>query len=424
VSSANLVSMESSTLQRYLTEPINTLALKRHKIVYISGPRQVGKTSLSKRFLDERSNGAYWNWDSLDFKRLWAKSPASIVAALNRSPTPIVILDEIHKSKRWKGALKGVYDTVPFPIDFIVTGSARLDTFRRGSDSLLGRYLPFRLHPFSLRELLAAKDSYVAPTPDGFLESIRKGEFNSDSKRTERELNRLNTFGGFPEPLFSADPDFLRSWRQTRLEAIVREDLRDLTRLPELDQVQLLAALLPERAGSQLSRAALREDLQVAHTTISRWLKYLEAVYYFYEIRPYSTSIKRSLLREGKLYLWDWSEVADDGHRFENVVAGHLLKACHFWTDAGKGLFELRYLRNKEGYEVDFLITRDRKPWLPVEVKLSDTSLSDSWRVFLPQIKCKVALQLVATPKINTVARQGDTTIYTVSASSALSSLV
>jgi predicted AAA+ superfamily ATPase len=416
--------MESPILKRYLTEPINALALKRHKIVFVSGPRQVGKTSLSKTFLDERGNGAYWNWDSLDFKRLWAKSPASIVAALNRTPTPVVIVDEMHKSKRWKGALKGVYDTVPFKVDFIVTGSARLDTFRRGSDSLLGRYLPFRLHPFSLRELLAAKGSYVAPTPDGFLESIRKGEFNADSKKAERELNRLNTFGGFPEPLFSADPDFLRTWRQTRLEAIVREDLRDLTRLPELDQVQLLAALLPERAGSQLSRAALREDLQVAHTTISRWLKYLEAVYYFYEIRPYSTSIKRSLLREGKLYLWDWSEVVDDGHRFENIVAGHLLKACHFWTDAGKGLFELRYLRNKEGYEIDFLITRDRKPWLPVEVKLSDTSLSDSWRVFLPQMKCKIALQLVATPKINTVTRQGDTTIYTVSASSALSLLV
>lgn len=416
--------MESSTLQRYLTEPIKSLALKRHKIVFISGPRQVGKTSLSKRLLNERNNGAYWNWDSLDFKRLWAKSPASILGSLNRSPTPLVILDEIHKSKRWKGALKGVYDTVPFPVDFIVTGSARLDTFRRGSDSLLGRYLPFRLHPFSLRELLATKTTYVAPTADGFLESLRKDDFSIESNRAERELRKLDTFGGFPEPLFSADLDFLRSWRQTRLEAIVREDLRDLTRLPELDQVQLLAALLPERAGSQLSRAALREDLQVAHTTISRWLKYLEAVYYFYEIRPYSSSIKRSLLREGKLYLWDWSEVVDDGHRFENLVAGHLLKACHYWTDSGKGLFELRYLRNKEGHEIDFLITRDRKPWLPVEVKLSDTLLSDSWRVFLPQIKCKVALQLVATPKINTVTRQGDTMIYTLSASSALSVLV
>ncbi len=419
-----MVSMPSVSVKRYLSELIHSLALRRHKIAFISGPRQVGKTSLSKRLLAERNNGAYWNWDSLDFKRLWARSPSSIVDSLNRSPTPLVVLDEIHKSKRWKGALKGIYDTVPFPVDFIVTGSARLDTFRRGSDSLLGRYLPFRLHPFSLRELLAAKSTYSSPTPDGFLESLRKGDFSIDSKRAEREFKKLDTFGGFPEPLFSGDLDFLRSWRQTRLEAIVREDLRDLTRLPELDQVQLLAALLPERAGSQLSRAALREDLQVAHTTISRWLKYLEAVYYFYEIRPYASSIKRSLLREGKLYLWDWSEVTDDGHRFENVVAGHLLKACNFWTDAGKGVFELRYLRNKEGHEIDFLITRDRKPWLPVEAKLSDTSLSESWRVFLPQIKCRVALQIVATPKINTATRQGDTTIYTLSASSALGMMV
>jgi predicted AAA+ superfamily ATPase len=416
--------VKTATKQRYLTAPISSLALKRHKVVFISGPRQVGKTSLSKRLLSERGNGAYWNWDSLDFKRVWAKSPASLVNSLNRSPTPLVVLDEIHKSKRWKGTLKGVYDTVPFPVDFVVTGSARLDTFRRGSDSLLGRYLPFRLHPFSLRELLSDKDSYVAPTPDGFLDLLHACDFSLDTKRAERGLEKLDTFGGFPEPLFSGDLDFLQSWRQTRLEAIVREDLRDLTRLPELDQVQLLAALLPERAGSQLSRAALREDLQVAHTTISRWLKYLEAVYYFYELRPYSSSIKRSLLREGKLYLWDWSEVADNGHRFENVVASHLLKACHFWTDSGKGLFELRYLRDKEGHEIDFLITRDRKPWLPVEAKLSDTTLSDSWRVFLPQLKCKVALQIVATPKINTLTRQGDTTIYTLSASSALSLLV
>lgn len=418
--------MGIASTKRYLDGIITSLAFSRHKIVFLSGPRQVGKTSLSKHFLSKRGNGAYWNWDSFDFKRMWASSPQRIAEQLNRSPVPLVVLDEIHKSKRWKGVLKGVYDTTHFPIDFVVTGSARLDTFRRGSDSLLGRYLPFRLHPFSLRELLAYKKDYVAPTPDDFISAIERGKFYPvDSKRKERALAALDTYGGFPEPLFSADRDFVTSWRQTRIEAIVREDLRDLTRLQELDRVQLLAAMLPERAGSQLSRAALREHLLVAHTTVDRWLKYLEAVYYFYEIRPYATSIKRSLRREGKLYLWDWSEVEDRGHRFENLVAGHLLKSCHYWTDAGKGHFELKYLRNKDGNEIDFLITRDRKPWLPIEVKLSaNAPISDSWRVFLPQLRCKVALQIVATPGVNTIFHQNGHTIYTISATEALALLV
>jgi len=416
--------MSSQAIPRYLDHVIQSLAFKRHKIAFISGPRQVGKTSLSKTLLTERRNGAYWNWDALEFKRIWGRSPERVIEMLNRNPVPIVILDEIHKSKRWKGVLKGIYDTTPFPVDFVVTGSARLDTFRRGSDSLLGRYLPFRLHPFSLREYLSGKRRVLPPTPEVFLEAVQKGDYSADVKSSEKALRALLDFSGFPEPLFSKDLDFVRSWRQTRLEAIVREDLRDLTRLPELDHVQLLAALLPERVGSQLSRSALREDLQVAHTTVDRWLKYLEAVYYFYEIRPFSTAIKRSLRREGKLYLWDWSEVSSEGRRFENLVAGHLLKACHYWTDSGKGQFELKYLRDKEGHEIDFLITRDRKPWLPVEVKLAETATSSSWRVFLPQLKSKVALQIVGTPGVNTATKCGDATVYTVSAATILGELV
>ena len=186
----------------------------------------------------------------------------------------------------------------------------------------------------------------------------------------------------------------------------------------------MLMALLPERAGQPLSRAALREDLEVAHTTVSRWLRYLEVLYYHFEIRPYATRIKASLKKEGKLYLWDFTEVEDPGSRFENLVANHLLKACHYWTDTGEGTFELRYLRNKGREEIDFLVLKNRKPWLPIEVKLTDTALSPHWFSFLTQLRCEHALQLVQSKNINSTHKVGESVVRVVSAADVLAGLV
>ena len=398
---------------RYLKEFIVRLAFGRGKMAFISGPRQVGKTFLAKALLDERGGaGKYCNWDSRDFKRAWARSPGAVLRELNSSPTPMIVLDEIHKQRGWRTDLKGIFDTADFKVDFLVTGSAKFATFRRGGDSLLGRYLSFRLHPLSVRELV---HSLPPPSPDAFLESLDGEESAEVREQAAVVVTKLLEFGGFPEPYFSNDRAFVNVWRNTRLEALVREDIRDLSRLLELGQVQLLASLLPERVGSALSRAALREDLQVAHTTVTRWLAYLSAVYYFFEIRPYARSIKRTLKREGKIYVWDYGEVEADGARFENLIASHLLKACDFWTDAGMGKFALHYLRDKSGHEIDFLITRDNKPWLPIEVKLTNAELAPGFAVFLPQVKTKRALQIVRHSGISRRQRVGETLVQIVS---------
>ncbi len=373
--------------KRYLTAYLQELALNRGKMAFLSGPRQAGKTTLAKHLLKTLRHGHYYNWDDIEFRRLWAKSPKKTIPVLP-GETPLVIYDEIHKAARWKGTLKGIYDTLETPAQILVTGSARLNVYRKGGDSLLGRYLHFRLHPFSLGEM-AGK---LAPDPEMAVQNILKAK----SQAKSGDLESLIQFGGFPEPLFEGREDLASIWRRGRLEKIVREDLRDLSRLPELSQVEMLVALLEEKAGGVLSVESLRQDLDVAHTTVQRWLNYLNQLYYCYQIRPYSRSVPRSLKKEGKLYLWDWSEIENNpGARFENVIAGHLLKASHFWTDIGKGVFDLFYLRNRDKNEIDFLITKNKKPWVAVEVKSQDTAWSPSFQVFRKQIHIPHCFQVV-----------------------------
>lgn len=207
-------------------------------------------------------------------------------------------------------------------------------------------------------------------------------------------------FGGFPDPYFNADPKFSNLWRAGRLEKLIREDLRDLSRLPELSQVELLAALLPDKVGAPLSIQSLREDIEVSHDTVKRWMNYLEHLYYHFSIRPYSKRLARSLKKEPKIYLYDWSEVGDVGSRFENLVASHLKKACDFWTDSGHGHWNLCYLRNKEKQEVDFLITLKGKPILSIECKAADLAFDTSILSFARHIGLKHHIQVVALPNV------------------------
>ncbi len=186
-----------------------------------------------------------------------------------------------------------------------------------------------------------------------------------------------------------------RLWRKGRLEKVIREDLRDLSHLPELSQIEMLTSLLPERVGSPFSYGSLREDLEVSFPTVKRWVTYLKELYYLFEIKPYTKSITRSLKKGGKIYLWDYSEIIDEAARFENLVACHLLKTCHYWNDKGEGQFDLFYLRDKEKNEIDFLITKDRIPWLPIEVKLNETTPSPNWVKFLGQIGLTKGIQIV-----------------------------
>ena len=409
---------------RYLRASIDRLAFGNGKMAFVSGPRQAGKTTVGRLFMAERGRSRYATWDDVEFRRQWVKSPRQAVVfdetADKTGRPPLIVLDEIHKARAWKQTLKGVFDTLANPCDILVTGSARLDIYKRGGDSLMGRQIGFRLHPFSLGEL-----ERLEPLPP---DEALDGLFAPGGRRTtpaarQDVLSQLLAHGGFPEPFLKQSERFSRIWRRGRTEKLVREDLRDLSRIPDLSRIEMLTALLPERAGNALSIQSLREDLEVSFDTVKRWMNYLKDLFYLFEVKPYARSVPRSLKREGKLYLWDWSEVEAPGPRFENLVAGHLLKAVHFWTDTGEGTFELHYLRDKEKREVDFLITRDRKPWLAVEAKLSDRALSPAFGTFLPHVGCSRFVQIVKDPNVRTEAALGDAKGLVMSASDFLSLL-
>ncbi len=404
---------------RYLTPALVDRCFDSHKIALVSGPRQCGKTTLARLLLDERRSGAYHNWDDVETRRLWVKKPGAMWPPSSSRPS-LLVLDEIHKARGWKRTLKGLYDTRPHPADILVTGSARLNLYKKGGDSLLGRAFHFRLHPFSHGEL---ERSDLPDAPDARLGAMFERALRRDRGAAGR-FQALLRFGGFPEPFLAADDRGSRLWRRSRVEKVVREDLRDLSRLPELSRVEMLAALLPERVGSPFSRNSLREDLEVSFDTVARWLAALMELYYAFEIRPFTKRVARSLKKEGKLYLWDWSEVEAEGPRFENLVACHLLKACDFWTDTGEGTFDLCLLRNREKEEIDFLIVRDGEPWLPVEAKVADTAPAPHWRKFLRYLGTPVALQICATPNVWDERRADGTTLLVASADEVLRYLV
>jgi uncharacterized protein len=395
-------------LKRNLAPTIESLCFQQKKMTFISGPRQCGKTTFAKILLQERGQGQYWNYDETLFRRAWTKDPASTIP--ERPAKDIVIFDEIHKAKLWKRSLKGIFDTLDPKPDIIVTGSARLNVYNKGSDSLMGRYYHFRLHPFTLGELHA--------TPPLIPENLLKRcSLKADpSAQRQTQLERLLEFSGFPEPFLAQDKSLLRLWRKGRTEKIVREDLRDLTRVLELNQIEMLVSLLPERVGSFLSKAALKDDLEVGFDTIRRWLNYLKELYYLFEIKPYSQKIKQTLRKEGKSYLWDYTEITEPAIRFENLVACHLLKFCHFWTDCGHGDYELFCLRDKRKHEIDFLICENGKPWLPVEVKLNETDPSPNWMPFFKQLPCKSGVQLILKPDHWALHKNQDVSVTVVSA--------
>lgn len=366
---------------RNLTPVIQELCCGSQKMVFLSGPRQVGKTTLAKSLASSYAQSLYVNWDNPENRRTWVRSPSMFLSGFDQSREALLIFDEIHKSKDWRTRLKGLWDEKAFPLDVVVTGSSRLNTLRKAGDSLLGRYYHFHLHPFTLGELAGA----AGIGSENTMGRIRSGDLPTKKSDALLELDR---WSGFPEPFLKASVRSHRLWQRTRLERLIREDLRDLSRLPDLGQVEMLASLLPEKIGSLLSVQSLREDMEVSFDTVKRWLRHLEGVYYHFQIRPFARKIKRTLKKEPKVYLYDWSEVKDEGARFENLVAGHLLKAAQFWTDSGEGLFELFFLRDKEKREIDFLLTREKKPWLAVEAKLSPTEPAESAKKLLRQVKC------------------------------------
>lgn len=333
--------MEFRRQKRYLQSTIEKFMEKR--MVFVGGPRQVGKTTLCLDFLSppQISNPAYMNWDD-PHSRVLIKS-----GELPRQK--ILLFDEIHKLKTWRNLLKGLYDKQRDTHQFLVTGSARLDHYRRGGDSLLGRYRYLRLHPFSVSEL---------------------------GIQTRNDLIHLLQFGGFPEPFLSGSLTEWKLWQRERLYRIVNDDIRGLERLQEYSSIETLAEALVEKVGSPLSVKALSEDLSVNFRTVENWIQILEKVYYCHRIMPFGAPKIRAVKKEKKLYLWDWSSVTSEGARFENMVANHLLKYCHFIEDTQGDVMELRFLRDTDKREIDFVVLKNKKPEFAVECKTGEKQLS------------------------------------------------
>lgn len=348
-------------MKRYLKDHItNDLS---EKMVFLGGPRQAGKTTLSHAILGDadESHPGYLNWDDREDrdKILKGKFPPD---------QKLIVLDEIHKFRLWRGLVKGFYDKRKSIHSFLVTGSARLDYYRKGGDSLQGRYHYYNLHPLSLGEL------------------TNTGEIV--------DINRLLTFGGFPEPYFTAQELHWRRWQQERIKRVIQEDLVSLEKVNEITSLELLADILPSKVGSILSVKSLSEDLNVAHNTVKRWLNILENLYVCFRISPFGAPKIRAVKKEQKLYMWDWSICEDKGARFENLVASQLLKYCHLIQDTEGFKTELRYIRDTDKREVDLVVIKDKKPIFAVECKLSDDSISKEMRYFKDRLNIPLWFQV------------------------------
>ncbi len=328
-----------STLQRYLESSI--LTDLKQKMVFLGGPRQVGKTTfaqgLIRNFKD--NHPAYLNWDAINQREIIMKGSWP-------RDQKLIVMDELHKYAKWRGLIKGYFDSLKNTHQFLVTGSARLDHYRKGGDSLLGRYHYYRLHPLSLNEL--------------------------KKNKLKMNLDSLVEFGGFPEPFLNQDLTFLKRWHKQRRERIVYSDIRDLENVKDISNLEILINALPPRIGSPLSRKNLAQDLEVDFKTVENWISILEKVYFCYRISPYGAPKIKAVKKEQKLYLWDWSELEDSGAKWENFVASQLLKYCHYHEDLFGEVMELRFLRDTEGREIDFVVMKNKKPLFAVECKTGE----------------------------------------------------
>lgn len=386
------------------------------RMAFIVGPRRCGKTSLARALQNwRRSPELYRNWDDLGWRREQAASPYGFLDAFRPASRvrPLAVLDEIHQYPRWKRYLKGLWDTRGDRCDVIVTGSGRLDVFQRGGDSLLGRYHQYRLHPFNLSELHGTRFDPEKETPDVILHRLLKRE-EPVTRREHEIFHLLERFGGFPEPYLAQSDRRHRLWIRERRQRLIREDLRDLTRIQMLSSVEQMVELLVPRAGSLLSLNNLRQDLGVSMEAIKLWMESLERLYFCFRVRPFAGKLARTLRKEPKLYFTDWSEISDPGARYENMAAAALLRWCHFAEDFGQEPLELRFVRDKEKREVDFLLLKSGKPFLLIEVKASDTAPAAPLLHYQRQFGGIPAIQLVA--HLDRPGRAGKTPILPLAA--------
>ncbi len=349
---------------RYLLQFIQKDIEKR--MVLLSGPRQCGKTTLAKAMAREYPASSYLNWDQTKDRKL-------IVSQAWDQDTEFLVLDEIHKKKLWKNFLKGIFDTKNSHLKILVTGSARLEFFQKAGDSMFGRYNAWRMHPFCLHE-------------------------DPLKLKAEDKLKRMLQNGSFPVPYLSDDENEVQRWRNQRWQLLLREDLRDLENIQDIQSMELLAEILKNYAAGLVSYVNIAEDVEKSAKTIRKWVKILEKLYLVYLLTPYSLSVKRSISKTPKLYFIDTGDLAEqpEGVKMENLVAMNLLKRIHFIEDYHGEKISLHYVRDKDKREVDFLIAIGKKPVALIEVKNSVKETSASLIKFKNDLNVKHAIQIHA----------------------------
>lgn len=357
------------------------------QMAFLSGPRQVGKTTLAKSILPK---ARYFSYDNALDVAVILKGASAVAEELNlsrdenRPEQGTVIFDEIHKFSKWKRFLKGFFDIYGDnrKLKIAVTGSARLDIYKRGGDSMMGRYFPYRIHPLSAGEVVSSKiDTKVL--------------FQNGRRIPQETIDDLLKLGGYPEVVLNGTSRFHNRWQKLRLELIFSQDLRDISKVQDIYQIKRLAELLASRVSGGINFTSLALDLSVSPPAVKNWIALLQSIFYCYEVRPWYRNVASSIRKQPKIYLWDWSEITDAGARCENFIASHLLKSVHFWTDAGLGDFSLYYLRDKMQREVDFMVTRDGVPYMLVECKSSSKEpLSPSLVFFKNLLKAPYAWQV------------------------------
>ncbi len=351
-------------MKRYLDEIVSRDLAK--KMVFLTGPRQVGKTTLARQLLAGYSNGQYLNFDTANDRK-------TITSHAWNPQAPLLVFDELHKMPRWKSWLKGVYDGKPNENKILVTGSARLDFLKKSGDSLAGRFFSLRLHPLSVAEWCAEQGT-----------------------RQEQALSHLLERGGFPEAALALNVNESERWRLQYLDGLIREDILEFSRLQEINTMRVLVEMLRERVGSPLSVASLARDLSASTTTITRYLQILEAIYVIFTIKPWHKNITRSLLKAPKIYFYDSGLVrGNEGVRFENLVATHLLKWVHYQRDVEGKEVDLHYIRTKDESEVDFSVVTAGHVTQLIECKLSDTKPHNALTRFAVEHPDAAAIQLV-----------------------------
>ncbi len=342
-------------------------------MIFLAGPRQSGKTTFSQIVSKSFTNHIYFNWDISSDRERFISEPSFFENVERKDMSqPLVVLDEIHKYKEWKNYLKGVYDKFHHDYQFLISGSGRLDLYQKGSDSLAGRYFLYHMWPFTVAELAKKNRSM-----DDFLQNPLSINMEQNKKLSEI-WDRLSEFSGFPEPYLSGKKKNYRRWSNTYSRQLIREDIRDLTNVKAINEIETLFMLIPSKTGSPLSSASLARDLHVSYNTIKSWLSIFETFFMVFSITPWTKKISRAILKERKYYMWDSPRITDQALRFENMVALELYRAITSWNDIGHGTFSMHFIKNKEKQEVDFLLTKENEPFLLVEAKLTDTQPSKS----------------------------------------------